>query len=144
MRQALRAAFAAPVLFAVLFATAPVKADAPDAALAGDATLTVVAGKGLARPIDVRLHRGPMLAQHLAPGQSDANVVGQQRARFRVVYAGRALRASTAVLRAGRGYCLLVDRGGRGISVEVAQVGLADPGAAQGDPDRRCLAKAAR
>jgi len=144
MRHAQRAALAAPVLFAVLFAAAPAKADAPDTAAAGGATLTVVAGKGLALPIDARLDRGPMLAQGLAPGQGDANEVGQQRARFRVHYAGRALPVKTAVLRAGRGYCLVVERGARGLAVSVSQVGLADPGAAFGIPDRRCLLRAER
>lgn len=141
MRHAQRAAMAAPVLFAVLFAAAPAKADAPDIAAAGGATLTVVAGTGLALPIDARLDRGPVLAQDLAPGQSDGNAVGQQRARFRVHYAGRALPLKTAVLRAGRAYCLVVDRGARGLTVVVSQVGLADPGATLGLPDRRCRAK---
>lgn len=58
----------------LLFAAAPAHAQAPDVALGGGASLTVVASQGLALPIDATVYRGQPLAAALAPGEAVAAV----------------------------------------------------------------------
>ena len=142
MRQAQRFVPFGFLFATLLFAAAPAHAEAPEAALAGGgASLTVVASQGLAQPIDALIHRGGPLALGLAPGEALGLMVDQQRARIRVVYAGRPLAVRTAVFRDGRGYCLLVKRGPHGVAASVVGVGKADPQAKAGRPDARCLNK---